>query len=138
MAGRGLPPGYPHPEAYSQQLVEIDRGDQARSSLPADATGVMVVLFDAVTGDRTWYIDRISISTTSTTATQAFVYSGEPSPNRLLSNTAAGNLNYDDASSPYRIAGQQALTLVWTGASLGAIATARIQYRILGFVGGFR
>jgi hypothetical protein len=138
MANRRLPPGYPHPEPYSQQLVELDRGDQALASKPAGADGLMTVAFEAVSGDRTWYVDRIAVSTTSSTDTQAIVYSGEPSPNRLLGFTSAGNLDYDDANSPYRIAGQQALTIVWTGASLGAIATARIQYRILGFEGGFR
>jgi hypothetical protein len=59
------------------------------------------------------------------------VYAGPPSQQNFVDGTESGNIDTADETSPILIESATALTIQWTGASMGAVGTARIQYQIV-------
>ncbi len=112
-------------------LYLADYGQRALSSQPAGATGSMVVQFPTVPDGEVWLVDRFVVSSTSTSATRARLYVDTADPSRLLDGSDAGNLDVADNSSPIQLLAGTALVIVWSGASLGAVGTARAQWSVM-------
>jgi hypothetical protein len=111
----------------------LDWRDLVATSAPAGADGLCTVTFLPVDPGNLWLVDHETVSCTSSTRTACFVYLGpDIRPQNLRDFTGSGNLDIADNSSPLQIPGSRSLTYQWVGASLGAIATAAIQYRLLG------
>lgn len=125
-----LPQGFPRSTLQPTQLRDLDVRSVALSSKAASG-GKCSVTFDQVPVDRLWLVDRLIVFCTSGTPTIAYVFDDPAEPtNALLGGTNAGNFDYDDANNPYLVDGGKQLHILWTGASNGAIGTARAQYRV--------
>lgn len=108
----------------------------AGSSPPAGVDGLCVVRFRVdPAGGVIYLIDRITVYNTSTTATVATVYVGDPSPGNIADTTYEGNRDVADEVQPISVVGEDTITVVWEGASVGAVGTARLQYRKARMVG---
>lgn len=98
------------------------------SSDQAPASGIAGVQF-ATTGDLMWRVQRIAISTTSTASTTASVYVGSSDdPKNLVDISYDGNGDVADEINPILVPTSSVLLIVWSGMSLGSIASARLQY----------
>jgi hypothetical protein len=131
-----LPYGFPRPTAITPQgapqLVELDRRSVSLSSKPAVANGQCTVVFDQVGSDRFWLVDRVIVSNTSSTPTTAYVGDGDPTfAANFLGGTYSGNFDYDDTHNPYYVESGKQFQVLWIAASLNAVGTARIQYRVM-------
>lgn len=126
-----LPPWYPRggPVGAPQDATELAWQDLLTSSPAATSSGIITATFPPVAAGRWWIIDRLVVSSTSSVQTVASLYDGDIGPNTLLGATAQGNLDYDSTSG-LRIDGGKTLSVQWTGASQGAVGTARVQLRI--------
>jgi len=105
--------------------------DALAQSAPADATGIVTVTFDPVGAGLYWRIERIRVQTTSTTTTTALVYVGDVSAQNLRDGSIAGNSDNADYSSPLVVPPSRQLQIVWSGMSLGAVATAIVQHQLV-------
>jgi hypothetical protein len=111
--------------AVGRRLVDKFAG--GGDTAPADASGVLEWLSSVVPAGQQWEVERISISTTSGAPTTAFVYVGDPVPRNLVDGSSSGNLDVADETQPIVVPGGQRLRIRWTGASLGAVGSARVQ-----------
>ena len=112
-------------------LVVVDYRREAKRTTPADGTGVMLVTFDPVPAGLLWLVQRVTVTTTSTTQTQAGVYAGDPTPANLVDGTNSGNLDVADQASPILVDSSVSLNVQWTGASAGAVGTVTVQYQLV-------
>lgn len=112
-------------------LTVVDYRKEALRSAPAPASGIITLTFDPVGPGVLWLVQRITVLCTSTTQTAAVVYAGAVDPSNMVDGTSSGNLDTADESSPVLVDSSISLTIQWTGASPGAIATARIQYQVV-------
>lgn len=108
------------------EFVPIELIAASADSTVAAGGGNMTALFQ-VPGDRVWKIERIAVSTTSTQPTAASVYVGNNDPDNLVDYTPSGNADVADETNPIVLGSGQVLRVRWTGASVGAVGTARIQ-----------
>lgn len=111
-------------------LAVIDYRAISATSEPA-AGGVCSLTFEQVPPSLFWLIDRTVVSCTSVAVTTARLYTGQITPDRLENATPAGNLDVDDSNAPLLVDSSSVLIVTWTGATAGAVGTARIQYRIM-------
>lgn len=72
-----------------------------------------------------WHIARTSVSTTSTTQTQLFVYRQIENPKNLVEGSATGN--QDTSDSAIELRGNERIVLVWTGGDVGQRATVTLE-----------
>lgn len=112
------------------QWVITDWGTPARTSKPA-AGGVARVEFDQIDDGTQWLIDRAVASCTSGSVTSMRLYDTEPTAANLLSGTAAGNFDEADFPGGLLVRSLQTLVAVWTGCDTGAVATLRLQTRVM-------
>jgi len=107
------------------------------NTLPATSSGVITAAFPAVPYDYYWYVEIISVSCNSTTSTQCYVYVDTPlQPQNVISTSNSGNLDQDDRNQAILVEPTKVMTIQWTGASLGSIGTARIQYKAMILIPG--
>ena len=109
----------------------VDFQAQVRTSSPAGATGEITIAFTPPRGTQLWRVESISCACTSGAETDFAAY--DRTPGGLVPPAAAtvkGNLTVGDGT-PITILGGNALTLVWRGASAGAVASCRVQYQVL-------
>lgn len=111
------------------QLRTVDYRRAAQTSDPA-AGGLASVEFDGPETGLLWLIERITVHSSSTSATTCSVYAGQPAPANLADRSWSGNNDIADETSPILLESSQPLVLVWEGASAGARCTASIQYRV--------
>lgn len=111
-----LSQGKPSPE-FVQRTVQAT----------ADAGGNATATFPAVALGRQWLVERLVVSTSTGSASKARCYVDSADPKNLIDGTNAGDFDVNDAHHPMRIAAQAALVVVWTGATVGAVCTARAQ-----------
>lgn len=91
-----------------------------------------------------WYVDRITVKSAAAigsalfpaSTSQAFVYVGSDAQTamadaNLADLTLIGDLDIADEQAPIYVDAGQVLVVVWTNATVGAIYTARIQYRVV-------
>lgn len=81
--------------------------------------------------DERWLVDRVVVLCDSTTPTVAFLYLNDTEDRGVLDGTRVGNFDVADMSQPILLEGGTRLIVQWTGASNGAIGSARLQLRIL-------
>lgn len=117
------------PGGYSI-LDYVDSGGLVSPAAGAD--GKCTLQLTAADPGNVWLCDRYTVENTSTTATVAIVYLGDPSPQNLRDVTGSGNLDVADNNSPLIVPGTRYLTVVWQGCSVGAVGTFSLQYRLLG------
>ena len=96
------------------------------------AGGSVVATFDVVQSDLFWEVTKVAVSCTSTTTTAAFVYEDIPitSPLNVIASSIAGNSDQDDCATPIIVLGTKQLQVVWTGCSIGAVGSARLQVAV--------
>jgi hypothetical protein len=111
----------------------LDWTTQAQASTPAGADGLCTVTFGPAPAGELWLADRYTVECTSSSSSDCFVYVGlDIRPANLRDATGSGNLDIADNNSPLLVPGTLSLFFQWRSASLGAIATASVQYRVLG------
>lgn len=113
-------------------LQVVDYRDLAVVSQPAGASGIILVTYPPVDPGQVWLCDRYTVECNSTSPTDCFVYLGDPALQNFRDGTASGNLDVADNNSALQIPGSRSITFQWIGASVGAVAIASIQYRVLG------
>lgn len=102
------------------------------ASTVATATGVMTAVTDPIEQGFLWLVERLVIGTTSTTDTLCQVYNG-PVQNDIYRGdlTFTGNDDVAEYDPPLLIPPGVPLTLVWSGASIGAQGFASVQYQLV-------
>lgn len=111
----------------------LDWTGQADQSDPAGTSGICVVQFGPVPAGQLWAAERYTVDCTSSTATDCFVYVGQDiRPVNLRDATGSGNLDIADNNAPLLIPGSLFVFFQWLSASVGALATASIQYKVYG------
>lgn len=121
----------PEPSNPSDQWSLSDYRQTPATSAPAPASGVASVIFGPVPDNELWLLDRISVSCTSAAVTVCTLYLDLVDPQHALDYTPSGNYDIADEASPIQIPSSSSLIVQWTGASLGAVGSARTQMRIL-------
>lgn len=121
--------------AFSGGALQIVRYDEAvgtgAEGDPTLAAGSIRIVFhpNEGTGALT-LIDRIVVQTNSTTPTACAFYKGSVSPANLVEFTGTGDRDLADEVNPIFLPGNTLLIAEWTGASGGAVAQVRYQYRV--------
>jgi len=108
--------------------------DYAQAAAAADVdAGTITVTFEQVPDGELWLVDRIVVSCTSTTATRALVYDGDPSdPRRIWDGTQSGNFDAADNASPIQLPAGSQLVVVWSDEpDPGSRGTAFAQWAIM-------
>lgn len=100
-----------------------------QQSAPA-AGGLATITGDLIDPAELWLVDRLVITTTSTSSTSFRIYDGSTDPAMLLDVTAAGNLNSADYPEGLLIRPASQWVAQWTGASAGAVGTLTVQATI--------
>jgi hypothetical protein len=103
---------------------------------PPAAAGRALVNFGTLDTGTQWLVDRAVIVCDSTTDTALRLYADEVSTRNLLSGSDRGNFDEAEYPSGLLIRGGSALLAVWTGCSAGAVATIRLQTRVMRQVTG--
>lgn len=107
------------------------------ASTVAGAAGTMQATADVVEQGYLWLVERIVIGTTSTTDTACAVYVGPQQTDIYRRDiTDTGNDDVAEYGPPLLVSPGLALTLLWTGASLGAQGFASVQYQLVQKVSG--
>lgn len=114
--------------ARDWQLVDFQQ--RALVSEPA-AAGVCRVQHGPVPQDELWLVDRMVVSTDSTTATTASLYVDAIDPARMIDGSQSGNFDVADLAAAIQLAGGTILLCEWTRATAGARGTLRLQYQLL-------
>jgi hypothetical protein len=128
-----------HPNAYGMRSLgagsRIELIDYARASKrsePAGVDGITAVVFDQVPSDQFWLVDRVVVTSDSTSDTLCALYEDVPTdPSKILDVTSAGNLDVADNSSPVTVPGSTSLYVQWIDCTPGSRATCRIAYRVM-------
>jgi hypothetical protein len=120
--------------------IPVDHQTIGLQSQPS-AGGVMSVALPAADVGYVLKIERIGVSVAnSVNPTICTVYVGDAVPQNQADFTPDGNQDQADEFNPILVPGGLPLTIVWTGASNGAIGYARVQYTLAvvvrGAVGG--
>lgn len=107
--------------------------DRTAISPPVSAggNGATTATFLTVHDNETWEISRAVVACTSSSDTTATLYADDIQPSRILDASASGNLDTADNAAPLLVGPGETLLVVWQGASLGAVGTARVQGRLL-------
>ncbi|HZU18301.1 MAG TPA: hypothetical protein VFD01_17075 [Candidatus Dormibacteraeota bacterium] len=114
--------------------VPIDFRTEPYESAPA-ANGVATIALPAPAKGYAYRVERINVHTNSGGATTCAVMLGDPSdPTSRIDYTPDGNDDVADEFSPILVPGSVTLSLVWSGMTNGALAYARIQYRVVQLV----
>jgi len=90
-----------------------------------DASGRATAFLGPERASQLWRIKRVTVSTTSSTKTQCKLYRTAESPSRQLDNTPRGNSDTSEDNS-YEFRTPEKLLAVWTGGTVGAVATLNI------------
>jgi hypothetical protein len=98
-----------------------------QAKVTADATGQAVVTLEQVDGGYLWLVDALSVRTNSTLDSRALLWAGP----RLMDGSDSGNFDFSDRNSPILVVSGEALQIVWTGATPGAICNVDGQYRLV-------
>lgn len=112
-------------------LTVLDYQSKFKTTAPGTASGILTATFDPVPPGLFWLIGRMTIVTTSITPTACAVYDGASTPQNLVDGSSSGNLDTADENSPILVESNNTLTVVWTGASVGAVGTVRVQYQLV-------
>lgn len=102
----------------------------ARSATGA-AGGTCQAQLPAVPDNELWFVDRLVVECDSTTSTVAKVYSSTIDSDGIEDGTLTGNFDVADNAAPILLKPTEQLTVVWTGASNGAIGKFRAQVTIM-------
>lgn len=102
----------------------------ARSLTPA-AGGKCSAVLPPVPENELWFVDRLRVMSDSTTATIAYCYSGLIDDDGVEDGTLTGNFDVADNASPLALLPQEQLTVVWSGASDGAVGRLRAQITVM-------
>jgi hypothetical protein len=121
----------PQPTASSAQWTFDDYSQDYEESAAAGAAGICQLEFGPVPEDQLWLLERITVSCSSAAATECTLYVDRNDPSRMLDYTPAGNSDVADESAPIQLPTGTTLLVVWDGASVGAIGTARVQFQVL-------
>lgn len=108
----------------------VDYGLEPQSSKESGGTGIITCFFSFVPNGLFWAVDRISVKSDSATPTTCTVYVGQIADEYIMDQTNAGNLNIADETSPIYVPPGQQLIIQWTGASVGAVGKATVQYQV--------
>lgn len=113
-------------------------------SFPLDASGsakfisdghggtIATVILGPTVYPTSWQIDRMVVTTTNTNVLQSRlnVYRGMISPSRVVDSTYTGDQNVSETS--IALACLDTLAFVWTGGSIGSVATVILSGTVNG------
>jgi hypothetical protein len=102
----------------------------ARSTKGATG-GSCTAQLPAVPDNELWFVDRLRVSCTSTASTVAKVYSSTLDDDGIEDGTLTGNFDVADNAAPILLKPTEQLTVVWTGATDGAIGRFRAQITVM-------
>lgn len=101
------------------------------STPAANGTGIADAKLGPAPGGQQWRVERVIVSSTSSSPTSAAVYADDADPASYLDpGTRTGNLDVAEYTWPPLLLPGELLVVRWTGMSLGAIGTAVIQYHV--------
>lgn len=109
-------------------FVDSDRYWRTVTTKPA-AGGLATGQFQQVQAGRIWLVERIVVWCTSSSPTAAVFYTDTVQTASIVEGTSAGNFDIADENSPVVVDALSSLIVQWTGASNGAVGTARVQVR---------
>lgn len=92
----------------------------------ADASGKAMVSTGPQRYGDSWTVTLLATTTNSTTESQLRIYRGVESDSALVATTYSGNQDTAGGNT-IQIPAQDKLVFVWSGASLGAVCTCRIE-----------
>lgn len=121
----------PVPGSPSDQWILNDYRQVPASSGAAGAAGTCQVTFGPVPDNELWFLERLTVSCTSTTVSTCGVYLDLADPAHLLDWTPTGNSDIADEAAPIQVPSGSALLVVWANASVGAVGSARAQFTIM-------
>jgi hypothetical protein len=98
-------------------------------TIEAAADGTAQVVVKGAPAGQNLFIERISIHTDSTQASQCGAYVGTVSPENRMDYSPEGNDDLADEANPILVPGGQDFIIAWTGLSAGATVYARVQWR---------
>lgn len=93
----------------------------------ADSSGRASVVKGPAKYGESWEVTLISTSTNSTLESQLRVYRGVESDSAQVLSTYSGNSDTAGGGANIVVPSQDKLVFVWTGATAGALCTARIE-----------
>lgn len=124
-------------------IMLVDQPPAKVAQITATTT-TPAVSFSGPNAPQLWYVDRITVKARAgiqnaafpASSSQAFAYVGTDASSavddrNLADLTLVGNLDIADENAPILVDNGQVLVLAWTNATVGAIYTARIQYRLM-------
>lgn len=126
----------PAAAAGGAQLQTIDYRRAALTSPAAGSDGLLTCTFDGPEPARLWLIERITVTTNSTTATACAVYAGPVADQNLIDSTYLGNGDVADEAAPALVESAQPVTVQWTGASAGSVGVVTLQFLVVERVNG--
>jgi len=88
-----------------------------RSIGNVDSSGKITVVLATVPNGEEWFIERMSVKTSSTTSTAFNLYAGVAEDAYRLDSASPGNDGIADEASPIWVPGGTDIIGVWTGAS---------------------
>lgn len=118
---------------FRTEFRRAAEGDPDRPQVPA---GSMEAVLEPQQGGLVLLVDRIVVETNSTTPTTASFYLGQVADEALIEYTASGDIDVADEVQPLYVPSGVALLCRWRGASAGARAIVRYQFRVARLTGG--
>jgi hypothetical protein len=118
----------PAQQNAASKWVVADYGSTWAKSSPS-AGGQAVADVATVPPDELWLIDRIRVSSTSTTPTASYVCLGDTTHD--VEGTASGNYDIADESSPIQAPGGVDILQLWAAGSDGSVGTVYMQWTVL-------
>lgn len=96
-----------------------------------DGTGTAQALLGPVPAGQQWRLERIIVSSTSSSSTKARVYADSTDPGHYLDpGTSTGNLDVAEYQYPPILLTGETLIVQWTGMSAGARGVAVVQWHV--------
>lgn len=102
-----------------------------RQSEPATSSGVLVIAFTPPKSTQRWRVEMVACSCTSTDPTNFFVYDRTPGSSVPAGGTVKGNLTFGTFNPGITILPSGLLVCVWTGATVGAVGSVRVQFAVI-------
>ena len=120
------------PESTSPATWSVwDYDKRSARSATGAAGGTCLAQLPAVPDNELWFVDRLRVSCDSTTETVGEVYTSTLDADGLEDGTLTGNFDVADNAAPILVKPTEQLTIVWTGATDGAIGRFRAQITIM-------
>lgn len=99
----------------------------AAASATFDAGGRAVIVIPGPPPALSWWVRTVAVTSTSGTRTAATIYRNSALPSNVI-DVAPASGNADTSSIGFAIGPGESLVIVWSGGTVGAVATATLTY----------